>query len=225
MSFTGDDTLGFPPTSWSLRWYKTFFADETMTHAAVTSFWIAIGSALLALALGITASYALVRGNIRGSQVLYTMILAPIIVPSVVAAVGTYKVFAEWGIIGSIPGVLLAHTPGSLAYVVIILSGTFMGLDKRLEMASASLGASRLRTMFRVILPLVAPGILAAGIFAFIHSFDEIVITSFVAGVTLQTLPQQIWLIIQYQIDPQIAAISTLIMILPILALPFFQRR
>lgn len=224
MSFTGADTLGFPPTSWSLRWYQTFFADETMTGAAVTSFWIALGSASLALVLGITASYALVRANIRGSQVLYTLILAPIIVPSVVAAVGIYKVFAEWGLVGSTLGVLLAHTPGSLAYVVIILSGTFMGLDRRLEMASASLGASRLRTMVRVILPLVAPGILAAGIFAFIHSFDEIVITSFVAGATLQTLPQQIWLIIQYQIDPQIAAISTLIMILPIIALPFFRR-
>lgn len=225
MSFTGDDTLGFPPTSWSLRWYQEFLSDETMTGAAVTSFWIALGSSILALALGVAASYALVRGNIRNSQVLYTLILAPMIVPSVVAAVGTYKVFAEWGIIGSTLGVLLAHTPGSLAYVVIILSGTFTGLDKRLEQASASLGASRLRTMFLIVLPLVAPGILAAGIFSFIHSFDEIVITSFVAGVTLQTLPQQIWLIIQYEIDPQIAAISTLVMILPIIALPFFRRR
>jgi len=225
MSFTGEDTLGFPPESWSLRWYKTFFANRTMTNAAITSFWIAISSSVLALFLGITASYALVRGNIRGSQFLYTLILAPMIIPSVVAAVGIYKVFAAWGIIGSVPGVLLAHTPGSLAYVVIILSGTFMGLDRRLEMASASLGASRLRTMFRVVLPLVAPGILAAGIFSFIHSFDEIVITSFVAGVTLQTLPQQIWLIIQYQIDPQIAAVSTMIMILPFIALPFFRRR
>lgn len=225
MSFNGNDALGFPPTSWSLRWYETFFSSETMMNASANSIIIATGTALLSLALGGTAAYALVRGNIRGSQILYALLLAPIIVPSIVAAVGTYKVFADWGIVGSTLGVLLGHTPGSLAYVVIILSSTFVGLDKRLEMASASLGASRFRTIVRVVIPLVAPGILAAGIFAFIHSFDEVVITSFIAGVSFATLPQQIWLIIQHQIDPQIAAISTLVMILPIIALPFFRRR
>lgn len=225
MSFNGDDALGFPPTSWSLRWYEKFFSSQTMMEASFNSLWIATGVALLSLVLGVMAAYALIRGNIRGRQVLYALLLAPIVVPSIVVAVGMYKVFADWGIVGSTLGVLLAHTPGSLAYVVIILSGTFMGLDRRLEMASASLGASRLRTMFRIVIPLVAPGILAGGIFAFIHSFDEVVITSFVAGVTLSTLPKQIWLIIQNQMDPQIAAISTLVMILPIIALPFFRRR
>lgn len=224
MSFNGNDALGFPPTSWSTRWYETFFSSPTMMHASLNSVLIASGVALLSLALGVTAAYALVRGNLRGTTILYALLLAPIIVPSVVAAVGTYKVFADWGIVGSALGVLLAHTPGSLAYVVIILSSTFIGLDRRLEMASASLGASRMRTVTRIIIPLVAPGILAAGIFAFIHSFDEVVITSFIAGVSLQTLPQQIWLIIQNQIDPQIAAISTLVMILPVIALPFFRR-
>src|SRR5690606_19743387 len=120
---------------------------------------------------------------------------------------------------------LLAHTPGSLAYVVIILAATFMGLDKRLEMASASLGASRLRTMFRIVLSHVAPGILVASIFAFIASFDEVIITCFILCIFYYTWPQQIWLTIQHYTDPMIAAISTLVMILPIIALPFARVR
>lgn len=225
MSFNAGDTLRFPPSALSMRWYESFFSNQTMMTASLNSIVLATGVALLSLVLGGMAAYALVRGKLPGTQILYGLLLAPIIVPSIVAAVGTYKVFADWGIVGTSFGVLLAHTPGSLAYVVIILAAVFMGLDKRLEMASASLGASRLRTMFLIVLPLVAPGILGATIFAFIHSFDEVVITSFIAGIFFYTLPQQIWLTIQHYTDPMIAAISTLVMILPIIALPFARAR
>ena len=151
--------------------------------------------------------------------------LAPIIVPAVVSAVGMFNALAAWGLIGSTMGVLLVHTPGAISYVVIILSGTLLGLDRRLEMASLSLGASHLRPALRVILPLIAPGMLAAAIFAFIHSFDEVVISSFVAGANLQTLPLRIWQDIQYQVDPVIAAISAMLMLIPIAALPLLRKR
>lgn len=225
MSFNAGDTLRFPPSALSVRWYETFFSNQTMMTASLNSIMLATGVALLSLVLGVMAAYSLVRGKLPGTQILYALLLAPIIVPSIVAAVGTYKVFADWGIVGTSFGVLLAHTPGSLAYVVIILGATFMGVDKRLEMASASLGASRMRTLFCIVIPLVAPGILGATIFAFIHSFDEVVITSFIAGIFFYTLPQQIWLTIQHYTDPMIAAISTLVMILPIIALPFARAR
>ncbi|SDR64240.1 putative spermidine/putrescine transport system permease protein [Rhizobiales bacterium GAS113] len=225
MSFSGEDMLSFPPASWSLRWYQAFFADNSWISATGISAKIAVSSSAIALVLGTMAAYGLARGNVRGRQFLYALVLAPIIVPSVVTAVGMFNVLAAWGFIGTTTGVLLAHTPGAISYVVIILSGTLMGLDRRLEMASMSLGASHLRTAFRVVLPLIAPGMLAAAIFAFIHSFDEVVISSFVAGANLQTLPLRIWQDIQYQVDPVIAAVSAMLMLIPVAALPLMRRR
>ena len=225
MSFSGEDMLSFPPASWSLRWYRAFFADDSWVGATIVSAKIAIASAAIALILGTLAAYGLARGQIRGRQFLYALVLAPIIVPAVVSAVGMFNALAAWGLIGSTMGVLLVHTPGAISYVVIILSGTLLGLDRRLEMASLSLGASHLRPALRVILPLIAPGMLAAAIFAFIHSFDEVVISSFVAGANLQTLPLRIWQDIQYQVDPVIAAISAMLMLIPIAALPLLRKR
>jgi len=147
------------------------------------------------------------------------------IVPSVVNSVGLYSVLAPWGLVNREVGLILALTPGSVSYVVIIMLATLTAFDQRLEMASSSLGAGRLRTALRIILPIIAPGAVAAALFAFIHAFDEVVISSFIAGSTMQTLPLKIWYGIQYELEPVIAAVSTLMMILPLIALPFFGRR
>jgi putative spermidine/putrescine transport system permease protein len=146
-------------------------------------------------------------------------------VPSVVMAVGLFGVLASWHLLGTVPGILLAHTTVSLSYVVIILGATLMGLDRRLELASMSLGASHLRTARRVILPLIMPGIIAAGIFAFISSFDEVVVTSFIASLRIETLPLKIWEDIRYAIDPTVAAISAMLIMILLIVLPFIRRR
>jgi putative spermidine/putrescine transport system permease protein len=225
MSFSGEDVLGFPPHSWSLRWYAAFFADPTWLDATWISAKIAVMSTALALLLGTAAAYGLVRGPRWLRNLGYALLLAPLMVPSVVMAVGLFDVLARWKLLGTTPGILLAHTTIGISYVVIIVGATLMGLDRRLELASMSLGASHLRTATRVILPLIIPGIVAAGIFAFINSFDEVVVTSFIASLRIETLPLKIWEDIQFAIDPTVAAISAMLIMIPVVAMPFIRRR
>jgi putative spermidine/putrescine transport system permease protein len=225
MSFSGEDLLGFPPQSWSLRWYRSYFTDETWLDATAVSLRIAALSMLLALSLGITAAYGLVRGPRWLRDPAYAVLLAPLIVPSVVMAVGLYGVLATWGLLGTTTGILLAHATGSISYVVIIVSATLVGFDRRLEFASMSLGATHFQTARKVIVPLIMPGIIAAGVFAFLHSFDEVVVTSFVSSLRIKTLPLKIWDDIRYSIDPTVAAISAMLILVPLVALPFVRRR
>jgi putative spermidine/putrescine transport system permease protein len=225
MSFSGEDLLGFPPHSWSLRWYRSFFTDESWLDATAVSLKIALLSTALALTLGITAAYGLVRGPGWLRNPAYAVLLAPLIVPSVVMAVGLFGVLASWGLLGTTTGILLAHASGSIAYVVIIVSATLTSFDRRLELASRSLGATHFRTARQVIVPLIMPGIIAAGVFAFLHSFDEAVVTSFVSSLRIKTLPLKIWDDIRYSIDPTVAAISAMLILVPLVALPFVRRR
>ena len=225
MSFSGEDVLGFPPHRWSLRWYAAFFDDPTWLDATWISAKIAVMSTVLALLLGTAAAYGLVRGPRKLRNLGYALLLAPLMVPSVVMAVGLFGVLADWKLLGTTAGILLAHTTIGISYVVIIVGATLMGLDRRLELASMSLGASHLRTATRVVLPLIMPGIVAAGIFAFINSFDEVVVTSFIASLRIETLPLKIWEDIQFAIDPTVAAISAMLIVLPLIALPFVRRR
>ena len=225
MSFSGEDVLGFPPHRWSLRWYEAYFSDPTWLAATWVSAKIALMSTALALLLGTTAAYGLVRGPRWLRNPGYALLLAPLMVPSVVMAVGLFGVLASWKLLGTVPGILLAHTTIGLSYVVIIVSATLIGLDRRLELASMSLGASHLRTATRVILPLIMPGIVAAGVFAFINSFNEVVVTSFLASLRIETLPLKIWEDIRYAIDPTVAAISAMLIMVPVFALPFVRRR
>jgi putative spermidine/putrescine transport system permease protein len=225
MSFSGEDVLGFPPHSWSLRWYAAYFDDPTWLDATWISAKIAVISTALALSLGTAAAYGLVRGPRWLRNPGYALLLAPLMVPSVVMAVGLFGILARWRLLGTVPGILLAHTTIGISYVVIIVGATLMGLDRRLELASMSLGASHLRTATRVVLPLIMPGIVAAGVFAFINSFDEVVVTSFIAGLRVETLPLKIWEDIQFAIDPTVAAISAMLIMLPLIALPFVRRR
>lgn len=225
MSFSDERILNFPPRAWSLRWYEVLFTDPLWAEAAWTSLRVAAVSTILSMLIGGTAAYALVRGSAALRPGIFALMLAPMIVPSVVNSVGLYSVLAPLGLVNTELGLILALTPGSISYVVIIMLATLTSFDPRLEMASSSLGAGRSRTALRIILPIIAPGAIAAALFAFIHAFDEVVISSFIAGSTMQTLPLKIWYGIQYELEPVIAAVSTLLMIFPIIALPFFGRR
>jgi putative spermidine/putrescine transport system permease protein len=225
MSFSGEDVLGFPPHSWSVRWYAAYFGDPTWLAATWVSFKIAAMSMVLALFLGTGAAYALVRGPQWLRNPGYALLLAPLMVPSVVMAIGLFGVLAAWNLLGTVLGILLAHTVLGISYVVIIVAATLMGLDRTLELASISLGASHPRTAARIVLPLIMPGLVAAGIFAFINSFDEVVVTSFIASLRIETLPLKIWEDIRYAIDPTVAAISAMLIMIPVIALPFVRRR
>jgi putative spermidine/putrescine transport system permease protein len=177
--------------------------------------------------LGTLASLALVRGEFPGKRLLYGLIISPLIVPVIIAAVAVYYVFAFFRMVGTIWVLVLAHTALALPFVVVNVTATLQGFDVTLERAALSLGANRLVTFLRVILPLTWPGIFSGALFAFITSFDEVVVAIFLAGAK-PTLPKQMWDGIRVAINPTISAAASLLITLSVvllLTLQVFSRR
>src|SRR5215510_12617857 len=193
VSFSGADYLSFPPPYLSLRWYQRFLGTPSWRQAIVVSTQVAVLTMLFATALGLAASLALVRGRFRGKGAVYAVLLSPMIVPTIITAIGLYFFFVKLKATGSILAMAVGHTVLALPVVVIIITATLQGFDLRLELAALSLGASRVTTLRRVTLPLIAPGIVSAALFAFLTSFDELLIPLFLAGVEVQTLTVRVW--------------------------------
>jgi putative spermidine/putrescine transport system permease protein len=209
VSFSAADYLSFPPPGLSLRWYRRFFGVPTWRQAIGVSVQVASLTMVFATALGLAAAVALVRGRFRGKGSVYAFLLSPAIVPTVITAIGLYFFFVRLKATGSILAMALGHTVLALPIVVIIMAATLQGFDVRLEQAALSLGASRLTALRRVTLPLIAPGVLSAALFAFLTSFDELLIPLFLSGVEVQTLTVRIWNSLTLEVDPTIAAVST----------------
>ena len=143
----------------------------------------------------------------------------PIIVPVIVTAVALYYFYSQLGLVGSYWGLVIGHTVGSVPVVVVMVAAALKGFDIRLENAAMSLGASRTRAFFDVTLPMVRPAIIVSAFFAFIHSFDEVVIASFVGGAANATLPVRMWVDVRQDIKPTLAAVSTLLVVFTVLML------
>jgi putative spermidine/putrescine transport system permease protein len=209
VSFSGADYLSFPPPRLSLRWYARFFGTSVWRESIVVSVQVACLTMLFATALGLAASLALVRGRFRGKGAVYALLLSPMIVPTIITAIGLYFFFVKLKATGSILAMALGHTVLALPVVVIIITATLQGFDLRLELAALSLGASRFTALRRVTLPLIAPGVVSAALFAFLTSFDELLVPLFLAGVEVQTLTVRIWNSLLLEVDPTIAAVSS----------------
>lgn len=209
VSFSGADYLRFPPPSLSLRWYQRFVGVPGWRAAIEVSVRVAGLTMIFATALGILASLGLVRGRFRWKGAIYAFLLSPTIVPTIITAIALYFFFARFKATGSILAMALGHTVLALPVVVIIVSATLQGFDIRLEQAALSLGASRLLALRRITLPLIGPGILSAALFAFLTSFDELLIPLFLSGVKAQTLTVRIWNSLLLEVDPTIAAVSS----------------
>ncbi len=209
VSFSGADYLRFPPPSLSLKWYVRFLGVPGWRAAIGVSLRVAGLTTVFATTLGILASLGLVRGRFRGKNAIYAFLLSPTIIPTIITAIGLYFFFARFRATGSILAMALGHTVLALPVVVIIISATLQGFDIRLEQAALSLGASRLTALRRITLPLIGPGILSAALFAFLTSFDELLIPLFLSGVGAQTLTVRIWNSLLLEVDPTIAAVSS----------------
>ncbi|HXJ78776.1 MAG TPA: ABC transporter permease [Candidatus Methylomirabilis sp.] len=209
VSFSGADYLRFPPPSLSLRWYERFLGSSTWRGALVVSVQVATLTTLFATVLGLAAALSLVRGKFRGKGLVYAFLLSPTIVPTIITAIALYFFFARLKATGSVLAMALGHTVLALPVVVIIMAATLQGFDRRFEMAALSLGAGRLVTLRRITLPLIAPGVLSAALFAFLTSFDELLIPLFLSGTEVQTLTVRIWNSLLLEVDPTIAAVSS----------------
>ncbi|WP_371424788.1 ABC transporter permease subunit [Tardiphaga sp.] len=210
ISFSSASYLTFPPPGLSLRWYEQFFSDSNWMRAFWTSSIIAALSAFIAVALGASAALGIVRSNIRGKSAIMLLLVSPIIVPPVVLGLSLYTLFLRFDLVGSVFGLAAAHAIGGLPIVVVILSAALQGVDTRLEQAASVHGASSLTVLRLVTLPAIAPGLAAATFFAFLHSFDELVLTLFLSSAQLKTLPLMLWGDINYRLNPVLAVVSTL---------------
>lgn len=210
ISFSSASYLTFPPPGLSLRWYEQFFSDTNWMRAFWTSLMVAALSACIAVGLGTSAALGIVRGNVRGKSVIMLLLVSPLIVPPVVLGLSLYSLFLRFDLIGTVFGLAAAHAIGGLPIVVVILSAALQGVDTRLEQAASVHGASALTVLRLVTLPAIAPGLAAATFFAFLHSFDELVLTLFLSSAQLKTLPLMLWGDINYRLNPVLAVVSTL---------------
>ena len=216
LSLSAGDFLAFPPPGWSLRWYASYFGQAPWLQATLLSFEVALVTTLVSTVLGTLAAYGVLRGRLRRRTLVVSLVVSPIIVPPIVIGVAIYGLLAQWDLIGRFLGLVVGHSIGSIAYVMVIVSATLVGFDRSLERAAMSLGAGPLLTFRRVTFPLIRAGVISGAVFAFIHSFDEVVITMFISGVHVQTLPLKMWEDIRNQIDPTIAAVSSMLILLPV---------
>lgn len=220
MSFSPSTGLQFPPPGFSVRWYRTFFDSPMWVSAALTSLQVALVAATLATVLGTLAALGLVRGRFPGRTLINSLVMSPLIVPTVVTAIGMYFVFVRWRLAGSFVGLVVAHTALSLPFVVINVASGLQTLDQSLELAALSLGARPTQAFRRVTLPLILPGVVAGALIAFASSWDEVVVAIFLSTPITRTLPAVMWGEVQTRIDPTSAAVATMISVVTLIIVP-----
>lgn len=211
LSFGSSRWLAFPPPGWTLKWYQELFADPAWLDAALTSARIATMTAILAVAIGLLASFALVRGQFAGREILRGLLLTPMVLPVVVFAIAIYAFFLRLGLGGTTIGFVIAHTVLALPFAIIPIATALEGFDKSIEDAAIVCGASPLEARLRITLPSIRIGIFSAAIFSFLASWDEVVVAIFMASPSLQTLPVKIWGSLRSDLSPVIAAASSLL--------------
>ena len=211
MSFAGKKSLVFPPQGFSLQWYENFFTNPQWFGSLIVSAKVAVMVAVVATVIGTMAAIGIERLKGRAGGVIRAILITPMIVPGVVLAVGIYADYLDMRLVGTWTGYVLAHTLLAIPFVVIAVGANLAVFDQRLETAAASLGASRLTTFFTITLPLILPGILSGALFAFVTSFDEVIVSLFITSPELKTLPVQIFSSMTRDADPTVAAVGSLI--------------
>lgn len=214
ISFSGDAMLRFPPTSWSTRWYEALLQHRGMMAAFWTSLWLACVVTALSLLIGIPAAWAITRLQFFGREALMSLFTAPLLLPTIVLGLAILIVFAGMGLLATVPGLILAHLVVTLPYALRVLAVSLAGADRSVEEAARTLGARPLTVFRRVTLPMMMPGIVAATALSFLVSFDEVVITLFLTGPRLTTLPVELYNYVYARADPLVAAASVLLILL-----------
>jgi ABC-type spermidine/putrescine transport system permease subunit II len=232
ISFSNATYLEFPPKELSLRWYHDYFSRPDWLAATITSFEVGLIVTFISVILGSLAAYGLVRGRFPGKNFLNSLIIAPMVAPILVTAVAVFMFFSKLGLNGTLIGFVIAHTVMATPFVVIVMSASIRGVNIELEQAAMNLGANRFTTLRRVVFPMALPGMISSGLFAFLISFDELIIAIFISSPTTSTLPKKLWEGIRTEINPTIASVSTLLIGMSVIILVsvgfvrrYFERR
>ena len=227
IAFTNSQFLSFPPRGFSLRWFETFLFSPIWQAALIRSFSVAMVTALLSVLLGLGAALAIAKLSPGWAKSLFVFLIAPLIVPRIAIAVGLFYLFARMNLVGTDLGLVIGHCVLAIPYVVVTLAAALKSFDWRLDDAARILGANTLNRLRTVMLPLIAPSVASAFLFAFLTSFDDLTIAIFVSGGLKTTLPKQMWDDMLLQANPTLAAVSTILVVgiaTVVLLLTLFRR-
>lgn len=211
VSFSDSTLLQFPPQRWSLRWYRAYFDNPAWIDASWMSLKAGLAVAVLSTALGVAAALGISRGRFPGRAALQTFILSPLVVPVIILSVGLYYLYSFASLNGTFFGLVIGHVVLTFPYATVVIAASLEDFDRTLEQAAQGLGAAPFTAFRRVTLPLIGPGVAVAFLFSFLTSFDEVVMATFITGPETITLPRKMWEGIRFELNPTIAAVSTLL--------------
>jgi putative spermidine/putrescine transport system permease protein len=210
------EMLALDPAGYSLKWYEDFFSNLNWQGAVRNSVIIAFFATMLSTTLGTLAALGLSRPTMPAKTLIMSLLISPMIVPLIISAAGMFFFYSRIGLQGTHLGVILAHAALGTPFVVITVTATLVGFDNSLIRASSSLGASPTTTFFKVIVPLILPGVISGALFAFITSFDEVIVVLFVGSFRQRTIPWQMFSGIREHISPTILAVATILVIVSV---------
>jgi putative spermidine/putrescine transport system permease protein len=213
LSFNSDSFFSYPMPGYSLKWYHEFFTSDRWMSSVRLSVVLAFFTTILATTLGTTAALGLSRSNLPLRATITAILISPMIVPVIISALGMFFFYSRIGLTGTIPGLVLAHTALATPFVVITVTATLSSFDRTLMRAGESLGANPTIVFFKVVMPLILPGMISGALFAFVTSFDEVIAVIFIAGPEQRTLPRQMFSGIREQISPTITAAASILIV------------
>jgi putative spermidine/putrescine transport system permease protein len=219
LSFNSEPYFTYPMPGFSLRWYEEFMNRPEWRLAMTNTLIVGLASTLLACVLGVLAALGLMHPRLKGGAFIRGLLLSPMIVPLIITAVGVYFAFSPLGLVNSLWGLIVAHAALGVPFVVVSVTATLAGFNENLTRAGRSLGASPLRVFMSIKLPLIAPGVISGGLFAFATSFDEVVVAIFLTGGDQRTVPREMWSGVREQLSPTILAVATVLVVMSALLL------
>jgi putative spermidine/putrescine transport system permease protein len=223
MSFSGSQYLEFPPREWSLRWYEAYFSSPSWMQATATSFKAGALTTVVATPLGTMAAYGLFSARARWAALIYVILVVPIIVPVILVGIAVFYAYVRLKLVNSLAGIVLAHSILAIPIVMLIVTSALKSYDMNQELVGRSLGASRFKAFMLVTLPQIRFAVITSAVLSFLTSFDEVILAMFVSGGANSTLTRNMFNALRDQIDPTIASISTIMIVVSSLLLALSQ--
>ena len=223
MSFSASQYLEFPPESWDIRWYENYFGSSEWMTATWVSLKAAVITVLITTPIATMAAYGLYVSQLRLSRFIFILLITPMMVPVILIAIGVFFAYTKLKLNNSMIGLVLAHSTLALPMVLIVISAGLRSYDMNQERVARSLGASRLKAFFIVTLPQIRFSVITGALLAFIVSFDEVIVALFITGGKMSTITRSMFLALRDQIDPTIASISTIMVLITSVALLLAQ--
>jgi putative spermidine/putrescine transport system permease protein len=220
--------LNFDPDAYSFKWYQEIWNDDKWVLAIKNSFYIGFWATIIATVLGTFAAIGLTKSEMPLQSAFMALLISPMIVPLIITAAGMFFFYSQLNLAGSYTGVIIAHAALGTPFVIITVNAALSGFDYSLVQASMGLGAKPVYTFFKVIMPLIRPGVISGALFAFITSFDEVVVVLFLAGPEQRTIPRQMFSGLREQINPTILAVAVLLVVVSaimLLTIEFIRAR